>query len=148
MDKKLLVKSSFVLFFVFISFLIYQFAFKDEIKEFNSSASIKNNQELQGFLYENRGKFVKLSVALSNDMVKSILNGTDNENKITFKAIDIEDPAKEVKYLIRLLDDGRKDFDFDQNTGRLSGYFKTYKRVASDGSPVITLIPISEKSVL
>ena len=148
MDKKLLVKSSFILFFAFISFFVYQFVFKNEIMELNSSVSRENSQELQGFLYENRGKFVKLSVSLCDDMVKNILDGTDEENKITFRAIDIENPTREVKYLIRLLDDGRRDFDFNKNSGRLSGYFKTYKRVAPDGSSIINLVPIPEKSTL
>ena len=115
---------------------------KDEIKSFEASVSKEDSEDFQDFLYENRGKFVKLSVTLSHNMVQEILRGMDEDNRIIFRATDMEDESKTIQYIIRLLDDGRRNFSFDRTTGKLSGFFKTNRRVSPEGSPIVNLIPI------
>jgi hypothetical protein len=115
---------------------------KDGIKSFESSVSKKDSEDFQDFLYENRGKFVKLSVILSQDMVREVLKGMDEENRIIFRAMDMEDESRTIQYMIRVLDNGKLNFSFDKTTGKLSGFFKTNRRISPDGSPIVNLIPI------
>jgi len=144
MTKKYLITGFFILFAVFgASYYIYDKEIhKDEIKSFEDTVSKEDSEDFQDFLYENRGKFVKLSVTLSPSMVKEVSRGMDKDNRIIFTALDMEDENKKVRYMIRLLDDGRRDFSFDKITGKLSGFFKTNRRVSPDGSPIVNLIPI------
>jgi len=116
--------------------------YKDDIKGYESSISASDSEDFQDFLYENKGKFVKLSVTLSAEMTREMLEGMDVDNRIVFTAIDGENEYQLIQYTIRLPDDGRRNFQFNKATGKLSGYFKTYRRVAADGSPIINLVPI------
>jgi hypothetical protein len=118
---------------------------KDDVKFFESKVSKEDSEDLKKFLYEQKGKFVKLSVTLSPDMVQDILKGIDQDGRIIFTAIDGENRDKEIQYLLRLPDSGKRDFIFDSVSGKLSGYFKTYRRVSHiDGSSMINLTPIPE----
>jgi hypothetical protein len=116
---------------------------QDDIKGFEAAISTSDSEDFQDFLYENKGKFVKLSVILAPEMVNNMLKGMDVDGRIVFTAIDGENQDQLIQYMIRLPDDGRRNFQFDKATGRLSGYFKTYRRVSVDGSPIINLVPIS-----
>ncbi len=119
----------------------------DSIKGYEASLTT-DSEGFQSFLYENKGKFVKLSVVLSSDMIQDILKGMDKDNRIIFTASDGENQDQLIQYMIRLPDDGRRNFEFDQVSGKLSGYFKTYRRVATNGSPIINLVPIPPNLLL
>jgi hypothetical protein len=119
---------------------------KNDIEIFEAPISATDSEDFQEFLYENHGKFVKLLVTLSPEMVQDILKGMDEDARIIFKAIDGENRDKMINYMIRLPDSGRRDFEFDKVSGKLSGYFKTYRRISPvDGSPIINLVPIPAK---
>ncbi len=116
---------------------------KDDVKTFENKISKIDSEDFKDFLYENKGRFVKLSITLSNEMVQDILKGADKDGRIIFTAIDGENRDKKIQYLIRLPDNGKRDFSFDEKSGKLSGYFKTYRRVSHiDGSSMINLVPI------
>ncbi len=115
---------------------------QNDIKGFEAPILTSDSEDFQDFLYENKGKFVKLSVILSPEMIKEVLKGMDVDSRIIFTAIDGENEDQLIQYMIRLPDDGRRNFQFDKTTGQLSGYFKTYRRVSVDGSPIINLVPI------
>ncbi len=147
-----------IIFLIIISFFgvsgyLYYQKNKEGIQTFDSSLIVEGTKEvdteavddLKDFLYENKGKFVHLSVILSSDMKNNILKGMDRDGRIIFEAPDGEDKSKKIKYLIRLPDDGRKNFLFDKLSGKLDGYFKTFRRVDKRGNPIINLVPINPK---
>ncbi len=138
MDKK------FLLVFPILVFVggLYLFLTKENIEQFEQSVTKQSSKDLQNFLYENHDKFVKLAITLSPKIANTIKRGTIEDNKIEFTAPDANNLKQKIKYRIRLLDDGLVHFDFDENKGRISGDFITYRGVASDGSPVVNLIPL------
>ncbi len=138
MDKK------FLLVFPILVFVggLYLFLTKENIEQFEQKVTKQSSKDLQNFLYENHDKFVKLAITLSPKIVNTIKRGTIEDNKIEFIAPDANNPKQKIKYRIRLLDDGLVHFDFDENKGRISGDFITYKGLAPDGSPIVNLIPL------
>lgn len=144
MSQKTLTIIFFILLTIFgtLYFFYYTQLHNDDIKGFSAPITASDSGDFQDFLYENKGKFVKLVVMLSPEMVKEMLKGMDEDNRIIFTAIDGENQDQLIQYMIRLPDDGRVNFHFDKATGKLSGYFKTYRRVAVDGTPIINLVPI------
>ena len=144
MSQKVLTIIFFILLIVFG--VLYYFYDKqlhqDDIQGYEATITTSDSEDFQDFLYENKGKFVKLSVILAPEMIKEMLKGMDMDNRIIFTAIDGENRDQKIQYMIRLLDDGRRDFKFDETTGKLSGYFKTARRVSPDGAPIINLVPI------
>ncbi len=140
-----------IIFFGVVGYLYYK-KYIDNIQTFEASM-IKDNKEididvvheLKDFLYENKGKFVHLSVVLSPDMKNDVLKGMDRDGRIIFEAPDGEDQNKKIKYLIRLPDDGKRDFLFDEVKGKIDGYFKTFRRVDKRGISIINLVPINPK---
>ncbi len=138
MDKK------FLLVFPILVFVggLYLFLTKENIEQFEQSVTKQSSKDLQNFLYENHDKFVKLAITLSPKIANTIKRGTIEDNKIEFTAPDANNLKQKIKYRIRLLDDGLVHFDFDENKGRINGDFITYRGVASDGSPIVNLIPL------
>ncbi len=138
MDKK------FLLAFPILVFVggLYLFLTKENIEKFEQKVTKQSSKDLQNFLYENHEKFVKLSITLSPDIAQNIKRGSVEDNKIEFTAPDANNPNQKVKYRIRLLDDGLIRFGFDESKGRISGDFITYRGLASDGSPIVNLIPL------
>ncbi len=137
-----------------IGYLYYKKT-RGHIQSFDSSLAIKDSKKIdmdavedfREFLYENKGKFVHLSVILSTNMKSNVLRGMDKDGRIIFEAPDNRDQNKKIKYLIRLPDDGRRDFSFDQKSGKLEGYFKTFRRRDKNGIPIINLVPINPKYI-
>ncbi len=138
MDKKFLLALPILVFVIGL----YFFLTKENIEQFNQNVTKQNSKDLQNFLYENNDKFVKLAITLSPEISNNITRGSVEDNKIEFTAPDTNNPKQKVKYRIRLLDSGIINFDFDENSGRISGNFITYRGVASDGSPIVNLIPL------
>ena len=126
------------------TFMLYYDFHKDDVKTYQAVLAENNSQEFSEFLYENRGKFVHLSIVLNEQMKKDVLKGMDKDGRIVFRAPINQDEKKLTTYIIRLPDDGREDFSFDKTSGKLEGYFKTYKRKAKDGTDLINLVPIKE----
>ncbi len=137
-----------IVFFVLLATLGVLYFFYDkqlhqnDIKGYEAAITASDSEDFQDFLYENKGKFVKLIVTLAPEMIKEMLKGMDRDNRIIFTAIDGENRDQKIQYMIRLLDDGRRNFEFDEITGKLSGYFKTARRISPDGSPIVNLVPI------
>ena len=138
MDKKFLLALPILVFVIGL----YFFLTKENIEQFNQNVTKQNSKDLQNFLYENNDKFVKLAITLSPEISNNITRGSVEDNKIEFTAPDTNNPKQKVKYRIKLLDSGIINFDFDENSGRISGNFITYRGVASDGSPIVNLIPL------
>jgi hypothetical protein len=112
------------------------------IESFQDTISKTDSEDFQEFLYENHGKFIRLGVTLSKEMIDEVLDGIKKHKRIVFTAKDGENENIDVKYIIELPDDGRKDFKFDAKSGKLDGYFRTFKDTFADGSLVVDLIPI------
>lgn len=121
---------------------LYFFLTKENIEQFNQNVTKQSSKDLQNFLYENHDKFVKLAITLSPQIANNITRGSVEDNKIEFTAQDANNPKQKIRYRIRLLDSGIINFDFDENSGRIRGDFITYRGVASDGSPIVNLIPL------
>lgn len=142
--NKLLI-TAFLIAFASIGMVIYTYidGHKDDVLKIETDISKENSDTLQDFLYTNHGKFIELSVLLSDDLRKELLHGVDRSGRIKFSARDGENPLQNVQYVIKLLDSGAMPFTFDKMTGRLSGFFKTYRSVSpQDGSPIVNLVPI------
>ncbi len=126
------------------TFMLYYDFHKDDVKSYQAVLTQNSVDEFSEFLYENRGKFVHLSIVLNKKMKEDVLKGIDKDARIVFKAPASQNEKKLVTYMIRLPDDGRRDFSFDTKSGKLEGYFRTYKRKAQDSTTLINLVPIKE----
>ncbi len=124
-------------------YLLYSKIHKNDVHTYQAVLAHNNTEEFSEFLYENRDKFVHLSIVLSESMKQDVIKGMDQDGRIIFHAPRSNTDKTLTKYLIRLPDDGRRDFSFDQTSGKLEGYFKTYKRKDSDGCVLINLVPIN-----
>jgi hypothetical protein len=129
-----------------VSYKLYNNYFSNSIKTFDKELdNTKTKEQFKDFLYKNQGKFVHLSITLLDDMKNEVIKGMDAENRINFNVPDKKDSTKIIRYMIKLPDDGHRDFSFDIESGKLDGIFKTFKREDLDGNPIINLVPINPK---
>jgi len=99
------------------------------------------------FMLSKDGKVVFLSIYLTDVMTKE-LKEIDSYNRIVFSVADNYDERGHGgnEYLIHLPDDGSRDFSFNEDTGKLSGYFKVWGiNGPRQGFMSVNLRPISTK---
>ena len=100
-------------------------------------------EDLNEFLDDHDEEFVILSLTLDGKMAKQLADGILHSPIVPFQAQDPDDSTKTIQYILRLREDGVREFVFDEESGKFEGVFRIFKQTTPNGEYHINLIVIS-----
>ncbi len=101
-------------------------------------------QELKSFIADHDQEYVVLSLMLSSSMNKELALGLKKSPSVL---LPLTKKHEDTLYVLQQSEGGKREFIFDENSGKLQGLFHVEKRQIDQGQTYIFLSPINPKKI-
>ena len=102
------------------------------------------NHPAKAFIADHDQEYVVLSLMLSSSMNKELALGLKKSPSVL---LPLTKKHADTLYVLQQSEGGKREFIFDENSGKLQGLFHVEKRQIDQGQTYIFLSPINPKKI-